>query len=43
MLDKHTGYVNTGFVDADVMREFIAARSPIQAADFMPGDDVQRK
>jgi 5'-nucleotidase/UDP-sugar diphosphatase len=42
-LDKHPGYVNSGFVDADVLRAFIAARSPVKAADFAPGDEVQRK
>ena len=42
-LAEHPGFVNTGFVDAEVMREYIAARSPIRAADFVPGDDMQRK
>jgi 5'-nucleotidase/UDP-sugar diphosphatase len=42
-IDNHPGYINTGLVDAEVMREFIAARSPIRAADFLPADDVQRK
>ena len=42
-LVDHPGYVNTGFVDADVLRAFIAARSPIRAADFDPGDAVTRR
>ncbi len=42
-MDTHPGYINTGFVDAEVMREYIAARSPLKAADFAPGGDVQRK
>ena len=43
-LDKHPGYTNTGFVDADVLREYIALRSPIHAADFTPNpNDVQRQ
>ena len=42
-LDKHPGYVNSGFVDADVLRAFVAARSPMKVADFAPGDDVLRK
>ena len=41
-LSDHPGYINTGFVDADVLRAYIAARSPIKAADHAPGDDVQR-
>nr|WP_316639158.1 bifunctional UDP-sugar hydrolase/5'-nucleotidase UshA [uncultured Roseateles sp.] len=42
-LDKHPGFVNTGFVDADVLRAFIAARSPLKAADYEPGDAVTRR
>jgi 5'-nucleotidase / UDP-sugar diphosphatase len=43
-LSEHPGHVNTGFNDADVMRAFIAARSPVKAADFAPppGDVVRR-
>ncbi|MDH5329962.1 MAG: 5'-nucleotidase C-terminal domain-containing protein, partial [Aquincola sp.] len=42
-LSDHPGHVNTGFNDADVMRAFIAARSPIRAADFAPASDVVRR
>ncbi len=42
-LDKHPGYINTGFVDAEVLRDYIVQRSPIRAADFSPPGDVQRK
>jgi len=42
-LDKHPGFVNTGFVDADVLRAYIAARSPLKAADYEPGDAVTRR
>ncbi|HSV60025.1 MAG TPA: bifunctional UDP-sugar hydrolase/5'-nucleotidase UshA [Variovorax sp.] len=42
-LATHPGYLNTGFVDADVLRAYIARRSPLKAADYAPGDDVQRK
>jgi 5'-nucleotidase / UDP-sugar diphosphatase len=43
-LSDHPGHVNTGFVDADVTRAFIAAGSPLKAADFAPaaGDVVRR-
>jgi len=43
-LSDHPGHVNTGFNDADVLRAFIATRSPIKAADFAPppGDVVRR-
>ncbi len=36
-LTSHPGYVNTGFVDAEVLRAFIAANSPLQSAHFEPG------
>jgi len=42
-LSDHPGHVNTGFNDADVMRAFIAARSPLKAADFAPPADVVRR
>jgi 5'-nucleotidase/UDP-sugar diphosphatase len=42
-LSDHPGHVNTGFNDADVMRAFIAARSPVRAADFAPAPDVVRR
>lgn len=35
-VSTHTGYVNTGYVDADVLRGYIAAHSPLQAARFAP-------
>ena len=41
-LNKHPGYVNTGLVDVEVMREYIAKRSPIKAADYAPAGEVQR-
>ena len=41
-LTTHPGYVDTGFVDADVLREFITARSPLKAADYAPADSVVR-
>jgi 5'-nucleotidase/UDP-sugar diphosphatase len=42
-LTELPGYLNTGFVDADVMRAFIAASSPMKAADFTPPNDVVRR
>jgi 5'-nucleotidase/UDP-sugar diphosphatase len=42
-LSDHPGHVNTGLVDADVLRAFIAAGSPLKAADFAPANDVVRR
>lgn len=42
LMNKHPGFVNTGFVDAEMLREYIAAHSPIDAAAYAPGDAVTR-
>jgi 5'-nucleotidase/UDP-sugar diphosphatase len=36
-------FVNTGFVDADVLRAYFAAHSPLKAADYEPGKAVVRR
>ena len=41
-LSNHPGYVNTGFVDADVMREYLS-KNKVKVADFEPGDAVVRR
>lgn len=41
-LANHPGYVNTGFVDADVMREYLS-KNKVKIADFEPGNAVQRR
>jgi len=42
-LSSHPSFVNTGFVDADVLRAFISKNSPLKAADFDPGTAVVRR
>ena len=42
-LTAHRSFVDTGFVDADLLRAYITARSPLKAADYEPGDAVVRK
>ena len=39
----HKSFVDTGFVDADLLRAYITAKSPIRVADYEPGDAVVRK
>jgi 5'-nucleotidase / UDP-sugar diphosphatase len=41
-LIAHKSFVDTGFVDADLLRTFIAERSPLRVADFAPGNAVTR-
>ncbi|KLN95993.1 bifunctional UDP-sugar hydrolase/5'-nucleotidase UshA [Moellerella wisconsensis] len=35
-IDSHPGYVNTGFVDAEVLKGYIEAHSPLKVADYQP-------
>jgi 5'-nucleotidase / UDP-sugar diphosphatase len=42
-LTAHPTYVDTGYVDADVLRAYITAHSPLKAADFDPGSAVVRR
>ena len=42
-LTAHKSFVDTGFVDADILRSFISAHNPLKVADFAPGDAVQRR
>lgn len=42
-LSAHPSFVNTGFVDADVLRAFISKNSPLKVADFEPGNAVVRR
>ncbi len=39
----HPSYVDTGFVDAEVLRAYIAAHSPLQAQRYAPGNSVVRQ
>ena len=42
-LTAHKSYVDTGYVDADLLRAYITAHSPLKAAEFEPGDAVVRR
>lgn len=42
-LTGHKSFVDTGYVDADLLRAYITAHSPLKAADYDPGDAVLRK
>lgn len=39
-IDSHPGYVNTGFVDAEVLKGYIEAHSPLKAADYEPKGEI---
>jgi len=42
-LSSHPSFVDTGYVDADVLRAYIAAHSPLKATDYAPGSAVIRR
>jgi 5'-nucleotidase/UDP-sugar diphosphatase len=39
----HPSFVNTGFVDADVLRAYFATHNPLKIADLEPGTAVTRR
>jgi 5'-nucleotidase/UDP-sugar diphosphatase len=41
-LNTHPSYVDTGFVDADVLRSYISSRSPLKASDYTPTSYIVR-
>ncbi|WP_264474664.1 bifunctional UDP-sugar hydrolase/5'-nucleotidase UshA [Leeia speluncae] len=42
-LNQHPGYVNTGFVDADVLKQFLAARKQITIAEFEASNPISNE
>lgn len=42
-VDNRQGFVNTGFVDADALREYIVRRSPLDPAAYAPAGAVRRE
>ncbi|QDL55596.1 bifunctional UDP-sugar hydrolase/5'-nucleotidase UshA [Rhodoferax aquaticus] len=42
-LTGHPSFVDTGYVDADVLRSYITNNSPLRAAQYDPADSVVRK
>jgi 5'-nucleotidase/UDP-sugar diphosphatase len=42
-LTQHRSFVDSGFVDAEVLRAFVGANSPIKVADYAPQQVVQRR
>ncbi|EIX7352367.1 bifunctional UDP-sugar hydrolase/5'-nucleotidase [Escherichia coli] len=39
-IDNKPGYVNTGFIDAEVLKEYIQRNSPLNAASYEPKDEI---
>lgn len=39
-IDNKPSYVNTGFIDAEVLKEYIQRNSPLNAASYEPKDEI---
>ena len=42
-INEYPGFIDTGFLDADVLREFIEKHSPINVADYQPDGVIRQK
>ncbi|PQJ63034.1 bifunctional UDP-sugar hydrolase/5'-nucleotidase [Vibrio jasicida] len=42
-VNTHSGYVNTGFTDAEVLKEFLQTNSPIDVNEYAPSGDIVYK
>jgi 5'-nucleotidase/UDP-sugar diphosphatase len=42
-LTSHPGYVNTGFVDAEVLKAYLEAHSPLDVSLYQPAGEVVYK
>lgn len=40
VMKKHPSYVNTGFIDAEMLKKYFEENSPIDASKFDPKDDI---
>ncbi|EJE4187150.1 bifunctional UDP-sugar hydrolase/5'-nucleotidase [Vibrio parahaemolyticus] len=39
-IDTHPGYVNTGFTDAEVLKDYLESHSPIDVNEYAPSSEV---
>ncbi|MFN1535448.1 bifunctional UDP-sugar hydrolase/5'-nucleotidase UshA [Vibrio jasicida] len=42
-VNTHSGYVNTGFTDAEVLKEFLQTHSPIDVNEYAPSGNIVYK
>ena len=41
-LDNKAGFVNTGYIDAEVLKDYIKKNSPVKVSDYAPKGEVKR-
>ena len=39
-ITEHLGYVNTGFVDAEVLKDYLESHSPLDVSQYEPSGDI---
>ncbi|BCB41569.1 5'-nucleotidase [Vibrio alginolyticus] len=39
-IDDHPGYVNTGFTDAEVLKDYLETHSPIDVNEYVPSGEI---
>ncbi|HHF3113980.1 TPA: bifunctional UDP-sugar hydrolase/5'-nucleotidase UshA [Vibrio diabolicus] len=39
-IDEHPGYVNTGFTDAEVLKDYLETHSPIDVNEYAPSGEI---
>ncbi|MDF5596584.1 5'-nucleotidase C-terminal domain-containing protein, partial [Vibrio parahaemolyticus] len=39
-IDDHPGYVNTGFTDAEVLKDYLETHSPIDVNEYAPSGEI---
>ena len=43
VVDENTGFVNTGYTDAVVLRDYLKKYSPLKRSDYLPKGEIVRK
>jgi len=39
-ITAHPGFVNTGFVDAEVLKEYLESHSPLKVEEYQPAGEM---
>ncbi len=40
-IDQHAGFINTGFIDAEVLKQYVSQHSPLKASDYAPRGEIK--
>jgi len=42
-ITNHAGFVNTGFVDAEVLKDYLQSHTPLNVSDYDPAGEISYK